>query len=332
MKFKIGIIFFLISLYISAQTVLTYEDHCYKINENYSYNLIEYIQPGEGGEHQVWDFSGIAITEKLDGEMTVGTHTLNKEWFPEGNISVEEFGNRFVFKSSTEGMKQVGYISKSNKTVIRYKKPNLKLKFPMHYTDSYTGEIEMENLQHGTVNNGTYRVTADAYGVIVLPDRKVFENALRVESLTTVKNADGSIQESKVYRWYIQSERFPVMVTQEIAVVRNKKKTSTSYKAAYNTGISESKSAKLGSEFTLQPNPAKSHVNISFSNPEEGEVNIKLFSLDGKLIDNVLSANLKPGEQQVDYLINSGALIPGTYIIKIQMGNTVQTASLIIQQ
>ncbi len=332
MKCKISLFLLFIGLAINGQTVLTFDTHCYKNNVNYSYHLVEYTSPGEAGARQVWDFSGAKADDTLNGEMQVEAYALNKTWFPTGNVSVQEFGHRFIFESSPDGMKQVGFLSNDEKTVVQYDEPVVKLKFPMQYTDRYKGEFMVRNLLVNTAQTGTYTVTADAYGTLILPDFKTFENALRVHSFMAVSRGDGSVQESNVYRWYIASERFPVMVIQEIVIKRQQSVASTTYKAAYNTNITALKSAGLTAGFSVQPNPATQVVHIRFTQPENGPVLIQLFNLDGKLVETLHSSTLPKGQQQVSYQIDKSGIAPGAYVLKIQSSGAVQTSPLIIQQ
>ena len=58
------------------------------------------------------------------------------------------------------------------------------MKYPFSYGDDFTGDFAgVAYFQENTVINfsGTYTVTADAYGTLILPDR-IIKNALRVKS------------------------------------------------------------------------------------------------------------------------------------------------------
>lgn len=201
---------------LSAQTVLTFDNNGLRRGDTITTQEIEYVQPGSAGENQVWDFSGVKLTGKVNKtvipsdpiERTGGTTDYNlvlKEDDRSYYMSIDE--NAYVEKGFTTG-----------NTSIIYSDPIIRLKFPFAFgqtfTDKYLGDAIYSSNTIIPVT-GDYTVTADATGTLILPGM-IIRNVLR---LKVVKNAfqvnPCSITESSVvrYMWYAPGARYPVMGT-----------------------------------------------------------------------------------------------------------------------
>lgn len=332
MKFTTILSLLYVSMFALAQTTITYKDHCYKENVQYVYQMVEFAHSGAGGDNQIWDFSRLRAQNKMLGEMNIEKYAVRNEYFPSGNISVVEFGNQFIFETNEREMTQLGFISKDEHIIIKYLKPAVKLKFPMNYTDQFSGVVEMEYQKTGVVKRGDYSVEADAYGTIILPNTTTLNNALRVKSVTNYEMKDGSHQKQLVYRWYVQNERFPVMVLQQTLFTTANGKISSSQKAAYNSLSQKNASLSSSEDISIYPNPAQTAFEIFFTNSKQQNVDIHIFSLDGKFVDLVFSGQLMEGKQKINHLIDVDRLTPGAYIVKIESSDMKLMQQLIIQQ
>lgn len=331
MKFISLFSMFSIGLFAVAQTTITFQDHSYQENAHYVYHLVESANSGGEGENQIWDFSKLSVLEVMDGEMNVEKYAVRNDLFPTGNICIVEFGNRFVFESSEKELVQLGYVSKNEKIVVEYLKPMVKLKFPLYYSDSFSGQVELKYQKTGVFKSGTYLVKADAYGTVVLPNQTILNNALRVKSVTSYNEINGGSQMQTSYRWYVQNERVPVMVLQQTKHTAKNGRVTSTQKAAYK-GLSN-KSAQLSNsvDFSIHPNPARTFIDVSFSSLENGTVSVDLFGMDGKLVDHVFQGYLSHGNQKVNYLINEERISPGSYVVKIHTPTKSLTQQLIIR-
>ena len=68
-------------------------------------------------------------------------------------------------------------------------------------------------------------------------------------------------------------------------------------------------------QFSMMPNPASNRVDISFENPESGEVNIQLLDLSGRLMQTIASSSMTAGKQQLNFTPNVN---DGIYLLRVQ--------------
>jgi acyl-CoA thioesterase-1 len=76
------------------------------------------------------------------------------------------------------------------------------------------------------------------------------------------------------------------------------------------------------------PNPANNFTTIGFSLSQAGRVQIKLYSIDGKLVKNIFDAYQNAGYQQVS--ANLTGLTPGIYVYSMQVGGQQLSKKLIV--
>ena len=78
------------------------------------------------------------------------------------------------------------------------------------------------------------------------------------------------------------------------------------------------------------PNPTQGYVTFEFSTMLDGKVTIDLFNMQGKLICNIFTGDVKAGEQRS--VIFNKALPAGNYIYRMNTVDGVTTGKLIIMQ
>ena len=112
----------------SGQTKLCSTDNAFKEGDSHEFILTTVAEEGQSGEKVIWDFSNLKSTNQ-----TLTSHMLNvsssekSALIPEANLILEEFGNLFFFKVTSNGMEQYG-VSSCN-SVTKFNKPFVKLKF-----------------------------------------------------------------------------------------------------------------------------------------------------------------------------------------------------------
>jgi hypothetical protein len=78
----------------------------------------------------------------------------------------------------------------------------------------------------------------------------------------------------------------------------------------------------------LFPNPASNYINIDFSVPEEGEVVLELFSLNGVLVKSIYPGKLPSGNHS--YRWQTSDLVHGTYICMVRQNQQVLSRKVIV--
>jgi hypothetical protein len=80
-------------------------------------------------------------------------------------------------------------------------------------------------------------------------------------------------------------------------------------------------------DILVYPNPTKENLNINYQLNKNGSVEISIISMDGRVIEKLLSENKAKG----DYTLNwNSQLESGTYFVKIQNEENITTKKIII--
>jgi len=326
-----------------AQTSITYQRHGLVADQMNFMKLCNYTDPGISGKNAVWDFTGLNL--KSDFEGTYGEARISEYAgvFKEANIVVEEFGNYFFFNITDDAMEQYGFIAGDGSTTIRYDVPFIKMKFPFSFGDSYSGDYSGQitgGCKLGVIS-GTYSVEADGIGTLALPGDVTYDNALRIrEKKLFTQTFSGEVLQMEIvtYRWYINENRLPVLSLIRKYSQQPNGDTVITTQAAYNpilfsrpaSPFAVNSQAK-GLQFNAYPNPFNDLLNISFNLPEKSGVEMAVFSLDGKLIRELVIGELQPGWHSQQLPATETGLVRGTYLLKILV-NGIETSLKIVRQ
>jgi len=85
--------------------------------------------------------------------------------------------------------------------------------------------------------------------------------------------------------------------------------------------------AKFIPNINVYPNPMKDQGNIGFSLESAGNVSVQIFNLNGQLVREINEGNLPAGNNNIEF--NANDLKKGTYIIRLQAGEKVETSKFI---
>lgn len=350
-RFTLMALLALAPIALMAQFKLTPASHGFTQDEANPMVLTKYMNPGAAGRGITWDFRDLEPGNRFEGNIGQAIKTQSYTAFPQANMVLEEFGNMFVFQANDKTLEQIGFMSKDGRVKIAYSKPFVKMRYPFGYKNTYSGELEGEYLYNNRViaqHSGTYTVTADARGTLLLPANRELHNVLRVKEVKTydqTSNGSTSTIETTTYRWYVAHHRFPVLVLINSTVTSNGgKHTSSSTMAAYNSDIinlntpvdnndtaPESPSTDIISNLTLFPNPAKDHVSIRFMLAENANTQVCIYALDGKLIKQVHNGNLQAGEAKFEFSAKANKLSAGMYIVRV-MANGQEISQKLVKE
>jgi len=94
------------------------------------------------------------------------------------------------------------------------------------------------------------------------------------------------------------------------------------------TGIDEADEIKA----SVYPNPSREVANVEFEMPDTQNIEARLISIDGKVIDTVFRGRAKAGRNLISFLTES--LAPGTYILNIEnaKSESIYNEQLIVQR
>lgn len=318
-----------------AQVTLTYGTHALAADNLNEMKLTEWVNPGMGGENQTWDFSGLTAEKNFQGTIDHSYESPNGGLFPESNVELNEFGNRFYFKLNENILEHYGLVNSSGKLVINYDRPFVKMKYPFAYGDFFSGTYGGD-YKFASVNaeiEGTYEVEADGYGSLKLPGGIVVDNTLRVRTVREYDRIyDNHITQMKVttYRWYADNIRFPLLVLTTMESETNGK-THTTHQAAYRENIATDVLQPQIADHSLEvyPNPFISNFNLSYKVENEGRVLIEIYDNSGKLVRTVLDENQKANMYNIEFNNSKLQLAKGLYIVKTTIDGVSNTTRLI---
>lgn len=324
---------------VQSQTILTFKSHALIPNERNPMIISKYVEPGKAGQNVVWDFSKIEAASDFVGNIQESYITKGSNYFPQSNTVLEEFGNYFFFNVNSSQMEQNGYSTGNGSVYIEYKKPFIKMKYPFSFNSSYSGTFDgIYNSNDKPIGEiaGTYSVSGDGIGTLLLPDGKEMNNALRVKEVKkykqTISNSSVNI-EDLTYRWYVNEHRFPVLVLISSTYTYQNGQTSTTTRAAYNSNVillsAETMNTTNGFGLDIFPNPYHEKVNIKLQLETLSPVNITVFDLIGKRIAVLVDKTETAGEFSYSFSAKDLGLAKGTYLVKVMVNNKETTRKII---
>jgi photosystem II stability/assembly factor-like uncharacterized protein len=78
------------------------------------------------------------------------------------------------------------------------------------------------------------------------------------------------------------------------------------------------------------PNPFSRYTTIRYEVPEAGNVTLKIYTLDGKIIATLVDEEMRPGTYEVTW--DAGDLTAGVYFCRIEAGSTTESRKLVLQR
>jgi hypothetical protein len=187
------------------------------INEEYvlNYEYYEYDDIKISDSSRQYDISDTVNTDTNTADMlyadTSNRHnTLNKQ-----NILVgTEHYTMYYYKITDSTLETVGYENPVNK--VEYSMPLLKDIYPLNYGDSCEQDYELQGVYSQRTqfsSKGKISITADAYGMIILPSGDTIKHVLRVKTIQSIiDTVSDTVKTSNVenYRWFASGLRYPV--------------------------------------------------------------------------------------------------------------------------
>ena len=317
-----------------AQFSLTFSKNSMVAGDSNKFREIQYVEPGNAGSDQIWDFSKIQLTGKnLDSRMPFAP-SQELAGLSNYNVILSDNGYEYYYFFTNDGFEEKGYTNKEMKLAMVYSDPVVKMKYPFsfgeQFTDKYAGTAMLSNISRIDIN-GDYTVHADAFGTLILPDR-VIRNTLRVKTVNKglQTNKCGSTEVNAVkYSWYAEGCRYPVVSISVMESRRSGKSTCMTRTASVNLdqktenitppgpGQDEYQADDPDVSVIIFPNPFNEKLTYNYFLRKPMPVTVDLYDMSGKfkicLVRNQLqNEGLHTGElADVTY-----GLPPGVYYFR----------------
>jgi hypothetical protein len=220
---------------VSSQHVLEGELNMYRPYDIIVKQQVSYKDPGRTGPNVLWDFSALSVeNDAYELSYTTDNDTI---------ITGTEHLTRYHYTLQNDSLLLWGFDSPT--TQVKNIQPELLLKFPVNY-----GETSQScYYTHGKYGNrlevdlmGTIETTADAFGMMILPDKDTLRNVLRTRTLKYIAeetvpiskryydktetplqihpdsiakrlNTDSLLFITETFRWYEKGYRYPIFET-----------------------------------------------------------------------------------------------------------------------
>ena len=79
---------------------------------------------------------------------------------------------------------------------------------------------------------------------------------------------------------------------------------------------------------TAYPTPFNPITNINFALPIESDISLEVFDMQGRVVEVLVSGNMKPGFHSVTWNADSHA--SGVYFVKMAAGEYISTMKLML--
>ena len=328
--------FIVISIGLTAQTVITYSNNGLIPGDSYNFKEIQFPDPGSAGPNQIWDFSKVQFTGKTPAGNLQSPAIPKMDGIGDYNLSLLENGYDYFLDCTETDLQELGYVNSDLKITLKYSDPVVKMKYPFSFGASFTDHF----IGIGTYSEtntidffGDHTVTADAYGTLILPDRTI-ENTLRVKSVKTgmqinmCGTADVNITK---YNWYANGYRYPVLSLTTVENHPNIGMPQITQTAFTNTqqpnksitipgvkaGIKAADPSKSNVTVVISPNPFNDKLTYQYDLGVSTTVSIELYSITGKNISWIVKNQIQPvGLQTGELKASTYDLTPGVYFMR----------------
>lgn len=303
---------------------------------------VEYVDPGEAGNAQLWDFSNLKTINQSytlsysippllgDSLYIMGGYSFKKKDVREDELIVgTEHHTMYYYRQREDTLLLLGH---ENPTVrLTYTSPFLITPYPLSAGQVKASAYKSKGVYSGTVNmqtSGDITVSADAYGKLILPTGDTLSPVLRTKALHTIQEMQGTpARVVETHRWYTKGYRYPVFETirnTDISDIGNPKdifKTAFYYPPQDHLYIDEDPEnlALLEDMWDLEKNKT-----IASDNENTGKEDIKTVSLED-IMDCKIYPNPVESQMTLEYTMKKEAKV--SFQLYTIGGNPVKLAN-----
>ena len=339
------LLFFSLSLF--AQTSVTYLNNALILGDSSAYRDIKFVDPGNAGPNQIWDYSKIEYTGNNPVSFMQPASALKSSVVADYNVLLNENGYNFFMNSSENKLEERGYVNKEKNMTLTYSDPVVKMKYPFFYgdqfVDSFTG-VAFFSETNRIDFSGDITVTADAYGTLILPDM-VIKNTLRVKSIKKGLQISmcGSTEINIVkYLWYAPGYRYPVL---NINIIENRyrggapeiTRSASTNTRQHNESIATAGANDSGRQIEKSdvsvivfPNPFSEKLTYNYFLRKQLPVSIELYDMSGKFSLRLVKNQIQPEGLHTGELDGlTHGLTPGVYYLRFTFDKQVVISKVV---
>jgi hypothetical protein len=342
--------FFLISLAggLSAQqtpTVLHKHRNLPHVGDSIIKQQVLYVDPGVAGRDVTWDFS---VTTPVND-----SYNLLYKAITHDSLQIVGIEHRTAYRYRVQGdsLLHTGYENAT--TLMKYTRPEIRMRFPFHYGDSITSSfIGTGEYCHRIPLHvaGTTTVTADAAGTLHAPSGEIYKNVLRVKTFRqyTETGVDSVTMQLEIYSWYAKGNRYPVFETVKTTTQKTGKADTEHQVASFffppvnqtqqtdTTGLAETDSIpsqggvpidRIFTRCKLLPNPVQSQLEIDYDLTQNATINFSLHDALG--MSKIATSPIQQPAGHYTQLLDMGSYSQGIYPLYVTVNGMVKTLHVV---
>ena len=324
-----------------AQTVLTSARNMFREGDVLSREQLECEGMRQNGENVVWDFSEAQMQNRNFRQKFAAVPDTCL-------LACTERGTRYYYQLEGDSLLLKGF--ENNLTKLDYVRPQVLLRFPVHYGDSIGGVYQARGFhcdRQALHCYGRYKTVADGSGTLVLPGGDTLRNVIRVRTFSqgiahlSARDSKTSASSSgdtlhvvrETIRWYAAGYRYPIIESTTTAA-----KGDRHYSAMYYCPPEEQLYLALDDEnrqyrqemqqrgggsdatgtditYRITQNKDARRLTVDFSLSERQQVDFILSDTRGMVLRSLSHKGEAGVSQTVD--INYGGLRRGQYVLYI---------------
>ncbi|GEM_PF-1291047 len=340
--FFIGLLFLTFNSF--AQPKLSYKTHALHIGDVHSTQQVEYVSPGKDGASRIWDFSKLKCLHSTATKVQDALISDLGDWFPKSNIIAysDDAENSHFYETTNHFTRQWGYTTKN--AIVQYSVPIVRTFYPFGFRMKKEGTFKGKGIHYEQIHtniSGTYSIEGDAYGILLLPRNVVLNNTLRIKSVEKYVETGCNWYKAGVtrYLWYVEEERYPVLVIIEREIIYSNGKTEISQSAYYNDKILSQKIEEMSADiqeysnedvlYNVFPNPYNEIVNISYHLKKNCRVSIDILDVEGQKLKDIVVNEKQKGEFQYQFYPAQLSQANSTYFVRFLINDKVYIRKIV---
>jgi len=347
-RLYISIILVILNLFIQAQpkSVVSLNKliNLPHVGDSIVKQQVDYIDPGIPGKNIDWDFRSVKPVNEF--------YNLRYQSSPDDSLQLTGIEHGTVYRYLLQGdtLLHIGF--ENSTTLMKYIKPELKIRFPFHLGDTISSWFEGEGEYCHRIAlsvAGKTTITADATGTLYTPLGLTFNNVLRVKCLREYfqTGIDSVKMYLESYAWYAQGNRYPVFETIRTSTQKMGKKDTEQKVASFfyppakqaellaDTSnwakVYESQELltidQILSNCKLMPNPVQTELKIEYNLVQDATISFVLCDNWGVVRNKTFPVAKQAGHY--NETINMNGFIAGVYPLYISVDQMIKVLNVI---